>query len=138
MARWGRRSLLIIGFVLVGILFAVCTLVPPRHAVAVVAVSRFGDRISLLPESVSLSFLPMSRRMMVPRLHGHAAIETSLDARTGGDTITAIPIRIELDGNGPLPISDAAPRAGEPRGTIPIVASSSAAAYGRRVVITIV
>jgi Flp pilus assembly protein TadD len=105
MARWGRGSPLIIGFALVVVLLAVCTVVPPHHGIAVVAVNRFGDRVSLLPESVSLSFLPVSRRMVVPRVHGHAAIDTSLDGRTRNGTITAIPIHIELAGSGPLPIS---------------------------------
>jgi Flp pilus assembly protein TadD len=105
MARPGRGTFFFIGFVVVGILLAVLSVVPPHRAAAVVTVSRFGDRVSLHPDSVSLSFLPLFRRMVVPRLQGHAVIETTLDAKTSGGTITAIPVRIELAGSGPLPIS---------------------------------
>ena len=105
MVRWRRRPLLIIVLGLLGLLVGVCTVVPPRRAVAVVAVSRFGYRVSLLPESVSLSFLPLSRRVAVPRLHVHAVIDTSLDATASGGAATAIPVRIELAGSGRLPIS---------------------------------
>jgi Flp pilus assembly protein TadD len=104
MASWGRRPLLIIGLGLIGLLVAVCTVVPPRHGVAVVTVSRFGSCVGLQPSGVSLSFLPLAGRLFVPLREGHPVIETSLEATTTGGTTIRIPVGIELAGSGTLPI----------------------------------
>ena len=104
MARWARRPLLIIGLGLLGLLLGVCTVVPPRHGVAVVTVSRFGNHVGLLSSGVSLSFLPLAGRLVVPLHDDQPVIETSLDATTTGGATTRIPVEIELAGSGRLPI----------------------------------
>ena len=105
MARRGRRPLLVLGFGLVCVLLALGAVVPPHRATAVVAVSRLGDQVDLLPDRVSLSFLPLFRRVTVLRLQGNAVIDTTLDATARGGAVTRLPVRIELAGSGRLPVS---------------------------------
>ena len=103
MATRSRRLSLVVGFGLLGLLVAVGTVVPPSRD-AVVAVSRFGSRVTLLPEGFSLSLLPLASRVTLPRREGHAVIETTLVAAGGGGAPASIPVRIELAGSGRMPV----------------------------------
>jgi len=111
MARWGGRPLLVVGLGALALLLGLCSVVPPRHDAAVVAVSRFGNRVVLLPRGVRLSFLPLAQRLVVPRHDGHAVIETTVDTDMAHGATAAIPVRMELAGSGRLPISAAEVRA---------------------------
>ncbi len=98
------RPLLVTGVVLFCVLAGVSTVVLPRRGVAVVAVSRYGDRVRLLSSGVSLSFLPLASRLVIPLRDDHPVIETSLDATTAGGAVMRLPVDVELAGSGRLPI----------------------------------
>ncbi len=101
MARWGGRPSLIVGVGLLCVAAALCTVVPPRGD-AIIAVSRFGNRVTLLPDRLSFSPLPLERRVTVPRRDGRAVITTSIGATAGA---AAIPVRLEVAGSGRFPVS---------------------------------
>ena len=105
MVRRVKRSLAVAAVALLALLVGLSSVVLPQRGVAVVAVSRFGGRVGLLSSGVSVSFLPLTRRLFVPLHEGHAVIETSLDAPAPDGSHTVIPVRIELAGSGRLPIN---------------------------------
>ncbi len=96
--------------VAVGAAVAALSVVPPGdHRVAVVA--RLGGAVRLLPTGTALSFLPLARRVTLPREGGAAVLEVPLRLALAGGSTMPGRARVRLEGAGRLPVDAAAVRA---------------------------
>ena len=89
---------------------AVLTVVVPKDDRAVVAVSRFGDAVRLLPPRPCLSLLPLAGRTSLPRSGAAAIVSVPVSlpsAQGGSDGWRA---ELQLSGHGRLPLDAAAIR----------------------------
>lgn len=99
-----RRGLFLAGTLLLGVVVGVLSIVPPRSDGAVVAVSRFGDSVRLLPDRLTLSPLPLARRVLLERSGGAAVLDTSADTALPGGASVPIRYRVLIEGAGVLPV----------------------------------
>ncbi len=77
---------------------------------AVVAVSRFGAGVRLLPRGVSLSFLLLERRVRLQRQGDAAAVAVPATVRLPGGATVPAQVRLLVAGAGALPVSAASVR----------------------------
>ncbi len=102
-----RRMVPAFGLAALGVALALVSVVPPRDDRAVVAVSRIGDGVRLLPTGLSLSFLPLERRVLLPREDGAAIIGATVTWPLSGGGGIPVLLGLQLDGAGSLPVSAA-------------------------------
>ena len=72
---------------------------------AVIAVSRLGDGVRLLPRGLAFSILPLELRVRVPREGDAAVVAVPMTVRLRGGPTVATKIRLLLAGSGGLPLS---------------------------------
>ncbi len=96
---------------LAAVVLVALSVVPSSGQRAIVAVSRFGAGVRLLPPRLAWSPLPLERRIALPR-DGSAAVLALpvVVPLAAGGTLPA-ELRLYLDGAGPLPVDAAAVRA---------------------------
>jgi predicted AlkP superfamily phosphohydrolase/phosphomutase/Flp pilus assembly protein TadD len=99
-----RRGLLLAVTGLVGLALGLTSIVPPRGDRAVVAVSRLGHGVRLLDQGLSLSFLPLERRIVLPRIAGAAVLGCAVDLPLSAGGVMPVTVTLRLEGSGPLPI----------------------------------
>ena len=102
-----RRGLLLALTGLAGLALGLTSIVPPRGDRAVVAVSRLGRGVRLLDEGLSLSFLPLERRIVLPRVAGAAVVEATVDLPLSGGGVAPVAVTLRLEGSGRLPLDAA-------------------------------
>jgi Tfp pilus assembly protein PilF len=99
-----RRGFSLIGILLLGVTVGALSIVPPSAERAVVAVSRFGDSVRLLPQRLALSPLPLARRVVLERRAGAAVLEVRVDAALPGGASIPVRYQIRVAGAGVLPL----------------------------------
>jgi Flp pilus assembly protein TadD len=106
--RSARRRALVLALCLVlGMLLGLVGVVPPQSGRSVVSVARFGGSVRLLPAGLSLSFLPLARRVILQRRGGLAVIDATTDVALAGGAATPLAVRLSLEGSGTLPLDAA-------------------------------
>jgi Tfp pilus assembly protein PilF len=73
-------------------------------------VSRFGDGVRLLPDRPALSFLPIARRVSLPREGSAAVLEVPVRLALPGGASLPARFKLRLEGSGRLPIAAGAVR----------------------------
>ncbi len=99
-----RRGLFLAGILVFGVVVGVLSIVPPRSDRAVVAVSRFGDGVRLLPDRLALSALPLAKRVLLARRDGAAVLDVRADTALPGGASVPVRYRIRIEGAGMLPV----------------------------------
>jgi Flp pilus assembly protein TadD len=89
---------------LIAVMLAFLTVVPPHRDRTVVTVARFGSSARLLAPGLDLSFLPLARRVLLPRSDGSAVVESQLAMPLGGGGAVDVKVRLFLSGSGLLPV----------------------------------
>jgi len=77
---------------------------------SVVAVSRFGDRVRLLPATIAFSLLPLEQRLKMPREGDAAVVTVPTAVRVIGGSLVPVRVRLALAGSGDLPVTAASVR----------------------------
>ncbi len=86
---------------------ALLTVVPPRAGRTVATVSRFGSEVRLLRPGLGLSFLPTSRRVVLPVEDGAAVVTAPVEVPLAGGATLPARVELHLEGSGPLPLDAA-------------------------------
>ena len=81
--------------------------VPNGGGGRVAAVSRFGNGARLLPSGLAFSFLPLERRLSVPRDGVAAVVTAPIRVRLRGGATAGARVRLLLAGAGRLPVAAA-------------------------------
>jgi tetratricopeptide (TPR) repeat protein len=87
-----------------GLLALLATVLPSRDH-RVVAVSRLGNGVRLLPPRVAFSFLPLERRLALPRQGTSTLLHIPTQLPLAGGAAVRATLRLELAGYGPLPVA---------------------------------
>lgn len=111
MTIFARRGLLLAGVLLLGVLLGVLSIVPPSGDRAVVAVSRFGGGVRLLPNRLTVSPLPLARRVLLERRDGAAILTVRAETALPGGASVPVRYRLSLENAGALPVDAASVRA---------------------------
>lgn len=94
----------------VAVLAGLGTVVAPHPGRAVVTVARFGSTVRLLPDRLSLAFLPLASRVALPQSDGCAVIETRVSLPLGAGAVAEATARLLVLGAGPSRPCRIAPR----------------------------
>jgi hypothetical protein len=103
--------LVVAATVLVLIVCAAVSIVTGSGSRAVVAVSRFGSGVRLLPRGLAFSPLLLARRVSLSREAGGAVLAVPAAVPMAGGASLPVELRLRLEGAGPLPVDAAAVRA---------------------------
>jgi Flp pilus assembly protein TadD len=106
-----RRFLRLALCAAVGLAFGALGVVPSQPGRAVVAVARIGHTVRLLPSRLTLSFLPLARRVALGRRAGEAVIPVRADAALPAGVTAPLSLTLHLSGAGRLPLDAAEVRA---------------------------
>jgi Tfp pilus assembly protein PilF len=93
------------------IVLAAVSVLPPSGSRAVVAVSRLGSGVRLLPQGLAFSPLPLARRITLPRESGAAILAVPATVPLAGGARLPVELSLRLEGAGPLPVDAVAVRA---------------------------
>ena len=105
-----RRPLVLAACAVLGVLIGVLAVVPPQPQRAVFTVSRIGRTVRLHPTGLGFSFLPLAKRIVLPRVDGAAVVEAPLELRLPAGATLAATVRLHLRGGGVVPLDAAAVR----------------------------
>lgn len=89
---------------LLAIALLASSLVLPAKDSAVVAASRFGRPVRLLPPRLAFSPLPLASRLVVPRERGAAVLPAELVILAPSGSPAKVSLSIQVVGSGPLPM----------------------------------
>ncbi len=105
-----RRILLPAAVLVALIACALLCVVPAKDGGRVVAVSRLGGGVRLLPDGLAFSPLPLASRIVVPRDGAGAAIVVPVTVPLSGGAGFDAEVRLRVEGSGALPVAAAAVR----------------------------
>ncbi len=100
-----RHRVVLWGGAATAFLFVLLATVPPSDQHRVVAISRFGRSVRLLPPRLAFSLLPLERRLSLPRRDTATLLEIPTQLPLAGGAAVRAILHLELEGDGPLPLA---------------------------------